>query len=162
MRDHIERVGDIGRGQKLLDELRHAVERRRKILRHQRMAEAGQVRRDAAKMRAEPAGDGLPHHAAIGIAVQQQHRRSCAPFGDMDGSVADAHVARGRRCAFTFGHGRTSPRRGRNSIAGNESGRRHVIIAELSPLALRSLFPPSEMSSIGLRRRVFARRTSKT
>ena len=96
VRDQIERARDIGRGQKLLDELRHAVERWRVSVRHLRMAEAGQVRRDAAKSRAKPAGDVVPHDAAVGIAVQQQYRRPVAPFGDVDCGAADADVARSR------------------------------------------------------------------
>ena len=108
VRDQIERARDIRRRQKLFDELRHAVKRRHVSVRNAGMAEAGQVRRGTAKARAELAGDIVPHDAAVGVAVQQQHRRPVAPFGDVDRGAADAHVARSRGHLSIIRHRRTS------------------------------------------------------
>src|SRR5580658_817245 len=47
-------------------------------------------RRDATIMRREALGDALPHDAAVRIAVQQENRRSGAPFGHVDIGATDA------------------------------------------------------------------------
>ncbi len=94
VRHKIERPLDRGGVQELFDELRQAVERTLEIGRHFRMAEARQIRRDAAIVRREALGDALPHDAAVRIAVQQENRRSGAPFGHVDIGAADADCAR--------------------------------------------------------------------
>ena len=94
VRHEIERPLDRGGVQESFDELRQAVERTLEIGRHFRMAEARQIRRDAAIMRREALGDALPHDAAVRIAMEQENRRSGAPFGHVDIGVTDADSAR--------------------------------------------------------------------
>jgi hypothetical protein len=68
------------------------------------MAEARQIRRDAAIMRREALGDALPHDAAVRIAMEQENRRSGTPFGHVDIGVTDADGARRRMHGLVFCH----------------------------------------------------------
>ena len=58
------------------------------------MAEARQIRRNAPARSPEALGYFLPHEPAIGIAVEQQNRRSVTPFGDVDIGAANANLSR--------------------------------------------------------------------
>src|SRR5215471_6995877 len=63
------------------------------------MAKTRQIRRQTAEAVCKPLADPLPHHAAVGIAVEQQYRRSVPPCDHVDSSVANPNLA----CRFLDG-----------------------------------------------------------
>src|SRR5215831_13260976 len=69
VRHEINGAPDSSSVQELLDEFRQAVERPLEVGRHFRMAEAREIRGDAAIVRRETLGDTLTNDAAVRIAV---------------------------------------------------------------------------------------------
>ena len=90
VRHEIDGPADSSSVQELLNEFRQAVERSLETGRHFRVAEARQIRRDAAMVRREARGDALPHDAAVRIAVEHENRRPGAPLGHVDVCGTDA------------------------------------------------------------------------
>src|SRR5215471_5142474 len=104
VRHEINGAPDSSSVQELLDEFRQAVERPIEVGRHFRMAEAREIRGDAAIVRREALDDALPHDAAVRITVEHKHRRPGAPFGHVDIGAADADCPRRWIHGFVFRH----------------------------------------------------------
>ena len=90
VRHEIDGPADNSGVQELFNEFRQAVERSLEAGRHFRVAEARQIRRDAAMARCEALSDALPHDAAVRIAVEHENRRPGAPLGHVDVCGTDA------------------------------------------------------------------------
>jgi hypothetical protein len=71
VRNHVDRLFDIGGPHKLLDKPCYSLKRRVVIVWHFRMAETRQVGRNTSEARSKQFGYPVPHHAAVGVAVEQ-------------------------------------------------------------------------------------------